>query len=267
MIDNNLRTVLQQRPLGLVFDIDGTLSPIVPTPDEAQLYPGVAHSLEQARSHARIAIMTGRAVVDGARIVNIEGLTYIGTHGLEWCDGLPATHPVQLISAAQPYVEPGKQLLDLVEQHRAELPGVIVQRKSVGGSIHYRLAADEEQTRQRILALLQEPARQAHMHLRGGKKVIELLPPLDINKGQALHTFVQRFALQGVVFAGDDLTDLDAVLEVERLRQSGLQAYSIAVRYDDTIPALLEHANDIVDGVAGMAIRLQEIVKGIATSL
>jgi trehalose 6-phosphate phosphatase len=263
----DLHSVLQQRPLGLVFDIDGTLSPIAPTPDEAQLYPGVAQNLEQARTQAHVAIMTGRAVVDGARIVNVEGLTYIGTHGLEWCDGLPTAHPVQPINAAQPYVEPGKQLLDLVERYKAELPGVIVQRKSVGGSIHYRLAPDEEQTRQRILALLQEPAQQTHMRLRGGKKVIEILPPLDINKGQALHTFVQRFALQGVVFAGDDLTDLDAILEVERLRQSGLQAYSIAVRYADTIPALLEHANNIVDGVAGMAARLQEMVKVLATPL
>jgi trehalose 6-phosphate phosphatase len=260
MTDINLLSVLQQRPLGLVFDIDGTLSPLMPTPDEAQLYPGVAQCLEQARSQAHMAIMTGRAVADGARIVNVEGLTYIGTHGLEWCDGLPATHPVQLISEAQPYVEPGKHLLDLVERHSAELPGVIIQRKSVGGSIHYRLAPNEEQTRQRILALLQEPAHQTHMRLRGGKKVIEILPPLDINKGQALHRFVQHFTLQGVVFAGDDLTDLDAVLEVERLRQSGLQAYSIAVRYADTLPALLEHANSIVDGVEGMAEKLREIV-------
>src|SRR5690348_7549521 len=167
----DLHSVLQQKPLGLVFDIDGTLSPIVPTPDEAQLYPGIAQNLEQLRSQAHVAIMTGRAVADGARIVNVEGLTYIGTHGLEWCDGLPTTHPVQLISEAQPYVEPGKLLLDLVERHQAELPGVIIQRKSVGGSVHYRLAPDEELTRQRILTLLQEPARQTHMRLRGGKKV------------------------------------------------------------------------------------------------
>src|SRR5947209_19008543 len=89
MTTTDLFKVLQQRPLGLVFDIDGTLSPIVPTPDEAQLYPGIAQSLEQLKSRAHVAIMTGRAVADGARIVNAEGLTYIGTHGLEWCDGLP----------------------------------------------------------------------------------------------------------------------------------------------------------------------------------
>lgn len=58
----NLQTILAQRPLGLVFDIDGTLSPIAPTPEEARLYPGVASLLERAREHVHIAIVTGRAI-------------------------------------------------------------------------------------------------------------------------------------------------------------------------------------------------------------
>src|SRR6266567_9276878 len=88
----NLQTVLSQRPLGLVFDIDGTLSPITPTPDEARLFPGVVPLLEQARQLAHVAIMTGRAIDNGAAMVNVEGLTYIGSHGLEWCNGLPTKH-------------------------------------------------------------------------------------------------------------------------------------------------------------------------------
>src|SRR5436305_2869917 len=101
-ITDLLRSILAQRPLGLVFDIDGTLSPIAPTPAEAHLYPGVASLLEQARRYAHVAIITGRAVEDGAAMVNVEGLTYIGTHGLEWCDGLPSSHPVQLLPEALP---------------------------------------------------------------------------------------------------------------------------------------------------------------------
>ena len=62
----NLQTVLSKKPLGLVFDIDGTLSPIAPTSEEARLYPGVVPLLERAREHAHVAIMTGRAIEDGA---------------------------------------------------------------------------------------------------------------------------------------------------------------------------------------------------------
>jgi trehalose 6-phosphate phosphatase len=255
-----MKNVLHQHPLGLVFDIDGTLSPIAPTPGEARLYPSVADLLTKARERAHIAIMTGRAVDDGAALVNVEGLTYIGTHGLEWCDGLPTTHAVQLLPEALPYVEPGKYLLDLAEQHLADLEGVIVQRKRIGGSLHYRLAPQPEETRLRIFALLEEPAHQVHMRLGEGKRVVEVLSPLAVNKGQALRRFAHMQALRGLLFAGDDRTDLDAVREIPRLRQEGVIALSIVVRQEDTLPDLLTAADVLVEGVAGMAQLLQEIV-------
>src|SRR5260370_1105697 len=103
----SIQTILANQPLGLVFDIDGTLSPIAPTPAKAKLYPGVASLLEQAKRYAHVAIMTGRAIDDGAAMVNIEGLTYIGTHGAEWCEGLPTKYPVRISAEALPYIEPG----------------------------------------------------------------------------------------------------------------------------------------------------------------
>ncbi len=266
MLAADILTIVQQRPLGLLFDIDGTLSPIAPTPDDARLYPGVAALLEQARQHAHVAIVTGRAIADGARIVNVDGLTYIGTHGLEWSDGLPTTHAVQIIPEALPYKEPGQKLLDLAEQHLDTLPGVIVQRKTIGGTLHYRLAPDPEHTRAHIFELMTEPARQAHMRLGEGKLAVEILAPLDVNKGHALRRYVERFGLQGVLFAGDDRTDLNAVLEVPRLRQNGIKACSIAVQHQDTIPALLEHADHIVQGVERMVQLLGEIVQALPTT-
>lgn len=263
MLPSQLQAVLTQQPLGLVFDIDGTLSPIAPTPDAARLYPGIATLLTKAQAHAYVAIMTGRAVDDGAAMVNIEGLTYIGTHGLEWSEGLPATHGVQIASDALPYVEPGKLLLDLAEQHFSLNEGVLVQRKRVGGSLHYRLAPDPEHTREQIFALLEEPARRLQMRLGEGKRVIEILAPLAINKGLALRSYVEKHALRGVVFAGDDRTDLNAIVEIARLRQEGHPAFSIVVQHHDTLPELLSQADYIVHEVAGMAQLLAEIVDAL----
>ncbi len=260
MTSIDLNNVLSRKPLGLLFDIDGTLSPLAPTPDEAVLWPGVAENLARASRYAHVAILTGRAIQDGARIVNVEGLTYVGTHGLEWSEGLPMTHPVQLLPEAQAYAEPGKQLFDLLRPHLASLPGVILQPKAIGGSVHYRLSPHPEQTREQLLALLREPARRLHMRLGEGRYVIEILAPLTINKGEALRRYVQRFELQGVVFAGDDRTDLDAVLEVQHLRQRGLTALSIVVRDNETLPALIEQGDMIVDGVEQMARQLQYMV-------
>lgn len=265
MTQIDIQTILSQHPLGLVFDIDGTLSPIMPTPDAASLYPGVASLLEQVRNHAHVAIMTGRGLADGARIVNVDGLTYIGTHGMEWCDGLPATHPISIVPEALPYVEPGKRLLALVEQQLPSLPGVIVQYKSVGGTIHYRNTPNPEQARERILTILEEPARAEHMHLGEGKMVVEVLAPIAVNKGQALLQFAQHFDLRGLVFAGDDRTDLYAVLAAEQLRQQGIATLSIVVRYADTLPELLEHADIVVDGVEGMVQLMREMVDLIAS--
>lgn len=256
-----LPSLLASQPPGLIFDIDGTLSPIAPTPDEARLYPGVAALLEQARAYARIAIITGREIEDGAAMVNIDGLTYIGIHGVELCDGLPATHQVYINAEALPYFEPGRHLLDLAEQRFAGYPGVMVERKRLGGSVHYRLAPNPERTRTLILETLREPARAHHFRLSGGKQVIDIKPIFTINKGQALRSFVERYQLAGVLFAGDDRTDLDAMLEIERLRQEGHLAASIAVQAADTLPELLEHADLVVQGVEGMARLLHSIVE------
>ena len=256
----SLQEVLTRRPLGLVFDIDGTLSPIAPTPDEARLAPGVVPLLKEARNYAHVAIITGREVEDGAAMVNIDGLTYIGTHGLEWCDGLPSLHPVQVVPEALTYVEPGKYLLDLAEKKLAGLPGIIVQRKRVGGSIHYRLSPDPEQARQKIFTVLEKPAHSVNMRLSEGKRIIEIRTPLAVNKGEALRRFVQRFGLHGVIFAGDDRTDLDAILEIPNLRKEGITALSIVVRHVDTLPALFEHGDIMVQEVEGMVNLLRELV-------
>lgn len=260
MVSKHISDVLSQRPLGLVFDIDGTLSPIAPTPGEAYLYPGAAEYLQQANQFAHVGIITGRAVKDGARIVNLEGLTYVGTHGLEWCEGLPTTHDIALIPEAVPYAQPGQELLDLAEKELVpQIPGLIVQRKSVGGSLHYRLTPDPEQARAMILATLKEPAARLHMHIDEGKRVVEILAPLTINKGKALRRFVEHFALQGVIFAGDDRTDLHGILEIARLRQDGYAAHGIAVQHPDTPPALLEHADTVVQGVEAMVQLLKQM--------
>lgn len=255
-----LQKTLGKHPLGLVFDIDGTLSPIAPTPAEARLHPEARALLEQARGFAHVAIITGRSIEDGAAMVNIEGLTYIGTHGLEWCDGLPAQHSVEVMPQALDYIEPGRRLLDLADQAYGDQPCLIIERKRVGGSVHYRLCPDPDQMRANLIKLLEEPVRRSGMLLREGKRVIEIKPPVAANKGDGIRRFVARYHLQGVLFAGDDRTDLDAMRELARLRSSGLSTFSIAVQHSDTQPDLLQEADLVVQEVDGMIELLREIV-------
>ena len=108
---------------------------------------------------------------------------------------------------------------------------------------------------------MEEPARSIGMHLSEGKRVIEIRTPLAINKGEALRRFVQRFGLHGVIFAGDDRTDLDAILEIRNLRKEVVAALSIVVEHGDTLPALLEQGDIVVQAVGGMVDMLREIVQ------
>ncbi len=135
-----------------------------------------------------------------------------------------------------------------------------MQRKRIGGTLHYRLAPHPERTRRQILALLEEPARQVNMHLSEGKEIVEVRVPLAINKGLALRQYVERLSLQGVLFAGDDRTDLDAVQEIVHLRDNGIAACSVVVQHADTLPILLESADIVVQEVQGMADLLRQIV-------
>ncbi|QBD83212.1 trehalose-phosphatase [Ktedonosporobacter rubrisoli] len=267
MLTPDLQRILQQRPLGLVFDIDGTISPIAPTPEEARLYPGMAELLQRARDcqGVKVGIITGRTVQSGAAMVNVEGLTYIGTHGLEWSDGLPSSSQIQLVPEALRYAEPGKQLLDLVEQKLTDIPGLRIERKQVGGAIHFRLSPDPQEALQRVSQLLTEPARQLNMRLEEGKMMVEVRAPREvaIDKGKALRRFVQRKDLQGVIFAGDDLTDLDAIKEVASLRKEGIAACSIAVKHADTPSNVLKQADITVEEVAGLAALLREILAAL----
>jgi trehalose 6-phosphate phosphatase len=166
------------------------------------------------------------------------------------------------------FIVPIHNLLNLAEQQLSDLPGIIVERKRIGGAIHYRLSPNPEQARATILARLTPLAQAANLRLSEGKRVIEIKTPLAINKGRALHTFAEHFSLQGLLFAGDDRTDLDAILAIESLRQEGLkQSLSIVVQHSDTPPELLAHADIIVQEVEGMAHLLADIVQTLAEHL
>ena len=101
------------------------------------------------------------------------------------------------------------------------------------------------------------------MRLDQEKRAIEIRTPLAVNKGQALLWFTLLFGLRGVIFAGDDHTDLDAVLEIAHLRQQSMAALSVVVQHRDTPPALLEQADMVVQGVEGMVALLRQIVASL----
>lgn len=247
--------VLARQPAGLLTDIDGTISRIAPTPDAATVDPAVAADLARlAGKLAVVAAITGRAATDAARLIGVPRLLYIGNHGLEW--RLPATSatPAQTIvePAAVPYVALLAETLAEVERAvaAAGLSGILIENKGVTASIHYRLAPDPVAARVALLPIARALATAHGFRLTEGRLVLELRPPVRISKGTALKALVERHRLAGVVFFGDDVTDLDAMAELRRLREAGqLAGLNVGVAVPESPPELHQLADLLVDRV------------------
>jgi trehalose 6-phosphate phosphatase len=207
----------------LLFDVDGVLAPIVPRPELAVVPEETKAELRRlAGRYTLVACVSGRAGEEARRLVGVEGIGYVGNHGLE-------LHPDASEAAAR------------VAAFRDSVAWP-VEDKHLSLSLHYREAPDEEAARAE-LELIARRARDAGLVPRWGRKVLEIRPPLDADKGTAVRSLLARSRANRALYAGDDTTDLDAFAALEA---AGLEhAVRIAVASDEG-PAALREAADLV---------------------
>jgi trehalose 6-phosphate phosphatase len=210
----------------LLFDVDGTLAPIAPRPELASVPPET--KLELARLAARyllVACISGRSGIDAEALVGVDGIRYVGNHGLE------------------------------LDERAAELAGRIaafrdsvslpVEDKGLSLSYHYRGAEDEQAARAELEEVA-ERARAEGLDPRWGRKVLEIRPPIEADKGTAVETLLRSVAARRGLYAGDDTTDLDAFAG---LAQAGLEhAVRVAVESDEGPSDLVAAADLSVSG-------------------
>ncbi len=234
-----VRRLAGHRPMGLFVDVDGTIAPIAPTPDEATVSPAVRRTLAALSREATVVALTGRDTASARRVVGVAEIAYAGNHGMEWWeDGTATVEPL-----AQPYVGRIHRLAGHLRAALADEPGVLIEDKGPSLAIHYRLATDPAVVRERVLAVLGGPGGAGGLPLREGKMLIEVLPPVAVNKGTSIARTVERRALGSVLVLGDDTTDVDAFEAARDLRASGaVEALAVAVS-DDAPQALLAAAD------------------------
>jgi trehalose 6-phosphate phosphatase len=200
----------------LGLDFDGTLAPIVSRPEDAALLPASRQALDRLaqRTDTHIALISGRSLQDLRSRVVLDRVYYAGNHGLE-IEG-PDVHRVHEIAAdAHATLQ---ALARQLERELAGIDGVIVEDKTLTLSVHFRLVSDREQEA-RVRDAVRACARDhAGLRLTDGKKVVEIRPDVDWNKGRALRflreTLEDRFGRGPAVFIGDDRTDEDAFREL-----------------------------------------------------
>ena len=189
----------------LFCDIDGTISPIARTPSEA-VVPAETRSV-LARLVERlglVAIVTGRDLDGGRRMVDLPGAAFVGTHGLELMDAAGERYADP---AADPWVPAVREMIALARQLPLETLGILIEDKGSVFDLHYRTAPDREAARAAILQGVLKPARARGLGIMMGHLVFEVRPPVAATKGTAALRLLAGADYAAALFLGDDLTD------------------------------------------------------------
>jgi trehalose 6-phosphate phosphatase len=256
-----LRALLSSRPLGLFSDIDGTLAPIVLRPEEARVTTRCRELLGRLMEcGVRVALVTGRPLERAREMTGFGGAAYAASHGLElWVDGR-----AESLEDASEYPRLVERVL--AEARDLEGAGVLVERKGAGVAFHYRRAASSETARAAISRAIASPTAVEKFTVLEGRKVFELRPKIDVNKGTAARILASRLGVKSVLCIGDDRTDVDMFHAVSALRDEGIAGMSVAVLSPEVAPDVLEAADYSVDGVEGVEWLLGEVLTAVKTA-
>lgn len=201
---------LAGRPLLLLLDVDGTLSPIAPRPGEAAVPEETRRVLSElvATPETHVAIVSGRAVADALRMVGVSGVWAIGNHGIEIA---PPNGAAMVREDIAPFADQIKAASARVSDVARDLLGVLVEDKRWTASVHYRLA--DPVIVPGLTASVVQIASEYGLIVKHAKKTLELRPPVQVDKGTAALEVARAIGATGseasIFAAGDDLTDED----------------------------------------------------------
>lgn len=241
--------MLSRRPSALLTDVDGTLSRIVPRPEDASVEPEISRSLEALRSKIDlIAVITARPQAVARKMVGVEGLTYVGHYGL-----------LEDTSTAWPEIERAKlHVRPLIRS----ITCASFEDKGISFAVHFRNCAEPETVRTQLFEMLAPVAAEAGAKLVEGKKVLEVVPREVPDKGSAVRMLQKQHGLNGIVYLGDDIGDLIVYQELKRrAREDGLPSLGIAVVDAEADPRILAAADLTLQGVDGVRELLEALVE------
>lgn len=226
---------------GVFLDVDGTLAPIVARPELARILPEIGPTLARiAKRLEVVAVISGRPSEQVRELVDVDGVLVVGTHGLE--DERPMA----------------SEVLEEIEAAAAAV-GAWVEPKGAAAAVHFRALEDPEGAEAASTDALAAIATSNDLEILPGKRILELMPAGRPRKGGAVERIAREHALEVVLFAGDDVGDLDAFAALEHLRAQGVWTCGVVARGDDTPPEVEAAADVVVDGPRGMAALLASI--------
>eukprot|EP00904_Undaria_pinnatifida_P007051 jgi/Undpi1/3476/HiC_scaffold_16.g06848.m1 len=208
----------------LFLDYDGTLSPIVDQPDKAYMNEGMRPVLAQAAASFTTAIVTGRSKDKVYNFVGLDDVFYAGSHGLEIQGPLDRPVKCQMAEDMRPTLEATTVALHALLGH---VPGYEIEDNKFSLSVHYRQVSSSAHVEEVHKIVHEYVATAPKIVVKAGKKVLELRPKVDWNKGSAVNWILDALDLgtrQDVfpIYLGDDITDEDAFLALESRSLGGM---------------------------------------------
>ena len=213
-------------------------------PELARPVDGVREVLgELAERYRLVAILTGRRADEVTALLDVPNVEVLGLYGSE--DSAP-----DLVAWVAP----------LAAAAAADVPEAWIEDKGSSVAVHYRQTPDPAEARATLMTALRSLAAESGLELVEGKMVLELIPPGRPLKGDAVQRLAHQYALEAVLYAGDDHADLDAFDALDRLRERGIETVAVAVRGDDAPASLVERATLLADGPRGLVELLRSLV-------
>lgn len=237
-LDERLRALAAIAPrAGIFCDFDGCLSPIVANPPDARAVRGAPRVLAKlAKRFAVVAVVSGRQASFLAHRLHSRRVRLVGLYGIEERVG----RRLRVLSEAQAARASIDRAFQSLRADLKSVPGVWIEHKGFAISVHFRRARDPE-----AAMAASEPAVRAVAEVEGlaelmrGRLVLELRPPVAMDKGEVVRSLVEQHGLQGALVAGDDTGDIptfDAVVGLQTVLR-------LAVASEEAPPELLARAD------------------------
>jgi trehalose 6-phosphate phosphatase len=245
------------RSVAIFTDIDGTLAPIVPTPDMSEVPTELKELLGRlSERYLLVAGISGRKTEDALDLVGLDDVVYFGNHGFE----ILREGEVEVTPEALPYLERVQELENNARQELAPL-GAFVEEKGITASIHYRNAPPE--VGERSVDFVKREGERLGLRITVGRGVVEARPPIRADKGTAVRALVEQYRPERAMFLGDDTTDLDAFRELVTLREEGTlkEIVRVGVASEEGPPEITSEADIVVDGVDGVGDVLRALLE------